>query len=230
MYPFCTPWKHKKTVRGFSGGGERVHWEQMGLVPLLVNRFTRRIQTIFETFVKKLTIHGILEYLIFEKLNIIIATKYLLRYWGNGGKNSSCMVISECDKESKAKTFRFCAYLSCYFCRYYKYQQVLKWTILLESSCRQSTRKRTNWTKLSEICSKLTKKTERRQWRCSGVFIVNFGEISQVVLVFSLLNLSKQVSAGSAFARLSTGKKLLFFFSFESLKLFLKVLSVKTIQ
>ena len=36
-----------------------------------------------------------------------------------------------------------------------------------------------------EICSKLTIKTpERRQWRRSGVFIVNFEHISHLVLVF----------------------------------------------
>ena len=39
-----------------------------------------------------------------------------------------------------------------------------------------------------EICSKLTIKiTERRHWRRSGVFIVNFEHISQLVLVFLLL-------------------------------------------
>ena len=43
----------------------------------------------------------------------------------------------------------------------------------------------------SEICSKWTIKTpERRQW-CSGVFIVNFEEISDIVLMFSLLILSQ---------------------------------------
>ena len=42
-----------------------------------------------------------------------------------------------------------------------------------------------------EICSKLTKKTpERRQWRRSGVFIVNFEHISHLVLVFLLLTLN----------------------------------------
>ena len=41
-----------------------------------------------------------------------------------------------------------------------------------------------------EICSKLTIKTpERRQWRRSGVFIVNFEQISHLVLVFLLLTL-----------------------------------------
>ena len=40
-----------------------------------------------------------------------------------------------------------------------------------------------------EICSKLTIKTpERRQWRCSGVF-VNFKHVSHLVLVFLLLTL-----------------------------------------
>ena len=43
-----------------------------------------------------------------------------------------------------------------------------------------------------EICSKLTIKTrERRQWRRSGVFIVNFEHILHPVLVFLLLTLNK---------------------------------------
>ena len=43
-----------------------------------------------------------------------------------------------------------------------------------------------------EICSNLTIKTpERRQWRCSGVFIVNFEHISHLVVVFLLLTLSR---------------------------------------
>ena len=42
-----------------------------------------------------------------------------------------------------------------------------------------------------EICSKLTIKTpERRQWRRSFVFIVNFEHISHLVLVFLLLTLN----------------------------------------
>ena len=47
---------------------------------------------------------------------------------------------------------------------------------------------RTMW----ELCSKLTiKAPERRQWRRSGVFIVNFEHISHLVLVFLLLTLSR---------------------------------------
>ena len=43
-----------------------------------------------------------------------------------------------------------------------------------------------------EICSKLTiKMPEWRQWRRSGVFIVNFEDISHLVLVFLLLTLSR---------------------------------------
>ena len=43
-----------------------------------------------------------------------------------------------------------------------------------------------------EICSKLTINTpERRQWRRSGVFIVNFEHISHLALVFLLLTLNK---------------------------------------
>ena len=42
-----------------------------------------------------------------------------------------------------------------------------------------------------EIYSKLTIKTpERRQWRRSGVFIVNFEYISRLALVFLLLTLN----------------------------------------
>ena len=43
-----------------------------------------------------------------------------------------------------------------------------------------------------EICSKLTIKTpERRHWRRSGVFIVNFENVLHFVLVLLLLSLSK---------------------------------------
>ena len=45
---------------------------------------------------------------------------------------------------------------------------------------------RTQW----EICSKLTMKTlERRQWRRSGVLIVNSEHILHLVLIFLLLTL-----------------------------------------
>ena len=47
------------------------------------------------------------------------------------------------------------------------------------------------WT-MHEMCSNLTIKTpERRQWRHSGVFIVNFEKISWIVQVFPLLTLNK---------------------------------------
>ena len=43
-----------------------------------------------------------------------------------------------------------------------------------------------------EICSNLTIKTpEQRQWRYSGVIIVNFEHISHLALVFLLLTLSR---------------------------------------
>ena len=49
-----------------------------------------------------------------------------------------------------------------------------------------------NTTARCEICSKLTKKTpERRQWRHSRVFIVNFEYISHLALVLLLLTLSR---------------------------------------
>ena len=46
-----------------------------------------------------------------------------------------------------------------------------------------------------EIFSKLTIKT--RQWRCSGIFIVNFGHISHLVLVFLLLTLAGKYRLGT---------------------------------
>ena len=55
-----------------------------------------------------------------------------------------------------------------------------------------------NTRKRCEICSKLTIKTpERRHWRRSGVFIVNFEHISHLFLVFSLLTLNKYMLAGT---------------------------------
>ena len=48
-----------------------------------------------------------------------------------------------------------------------------------------------------EICSKFTIKTpERRQWRRSGVFIVNIEHISHLFLMFLLLTLNMQLPAG----------------------------------
>ena len=48
-----------------------------------------------------------------------------------------------------------------------------------------------------KICLKLTIKTpEWRQWRRSGVFIVNFKHISRFVLLFLSLTLSSLISAG----------------------------------
>ena len=48
-----------------------------------------------------------------------------------------------------------------------------------------------NTNTMCEICSKLTlKKPERRQWRRSGVFIVNFEHILHLVIVLLLLSLN----------------------------------------
>ena len=50
---------------------------------------------------------------------------------------------------------------------------------------------------MCEISLKLTKKTpERRHWRRSIVFIVNFEHISHIVLMFLLLVLSRWMPAG----------------------------------
>ena len=54
--------------------------------------------------------------------------------------------------------------------------------------------------KKCERCSKLTIKTPiRRQWRRSGVFIVNFKHISHLFLLFVLFTLSKLMLAGMRF-------------------------------
>ena len=51
-----------------------------------------------------------------------------------------------------------------------------------------------------KICSKLTTKiSERRQWRRSGIFIVNFEHISHLVLVFLLLTLTRLIPDGELF-------------------------------
>ena len=56
-----------------------------------------------------------------------------------------------------------------------------------------------------EICSKLTIKTlEGRQWHHSGVFIVNFGQISHIILGFPLMLICRQdmpVNPGWVFLR-----------------------------
>ena len=52
-------------------------------------------------------------------------------------------------------------------------------------------------TKKCEIGSKLSTKTpERPQWRRSGVFIVNFEQISRIVLLFPMLTLIKLMAVG----------------------------------
>ena len=53
-----------------------------------------------------------------------------------------------------------------------------------------------NSRKMCEIFWKLTiKTTERRQWRCSGVFIVNLKYILHLFVMFLLLTLNKQILA-----------------------------------
>ena len=54
-----------------------------------------------------------------------------------------------------------------------------------------------NTKKKCKICSKLTIRTpERRHWRRSDVFIINFEHILRIFLVFLLLTLDKQMLAG----------------------------------
>ena len=48
-----------------------------------------------------------------------------------------------------------------------------------------------------EIYSKLTIKTPQPRWRRSGVYIVNFEHISDLVLKFLLLTLSRSMLTGS---------------------------------
>ena len=53
---------------------------------------------------------------------------------------------------------------------------------------------------MCEICSKFITKTpgqlQRRHLRRSGVFIVNFEQISHIVMVLLLLSLNKKMPAG----------------------------------
>ena len=45
---------------------------------------------------------------------------------------------------------------------------------------------------MCEICTKLIETPERRHWRRSGVFIVNFEHILHLVLLFLFLTLSRE--------------------------------------
>ena len=45
---------------------------------------------------------------------------------------------------------------------------------------------------MCEICSKVTTIPERRHWRRSSVFIVNFEQISRIAQLLLLLALSKK--------------------------------------
>ena len=88
-------------------------------------------------------------------------------------------------------------FLKCFSIMHMKVDCIIKWSalfirkkipagIFLFKVNNRNTRTR------CEICSKLTINTpERRQWRRSGVFIVNFEHISHLVLVFLLLTLSR---------------------------------------
>ena len=73
----------------------------------------------------------------------------------------------------------------------HKYGTVFPASIYLFKVNNRNTRAR------CEICSKLKIKTsERRQWRRSGVFIVNFEHILHLALVFLLLILNMQLPTG----------------------------------
>ena len=53
-----------------------------------------------------------------------------------------------------------------------------------------------NTRKRREVCSKLTIKTSEQCWRLSGVFIVSFGNISHLFLLFLVLTLDRYMLAG----------------------------------
>ena len=59
-----------------------------------------------------------------------------------------------------------------------------------------------------EVCSKLIiKAAEQLHWRRFGVFIVNFEQISNIVLVFSSFTLNKQMPAGICLITLMSWKQ-----------------------
>ena len=75
-------------------------------------------------------------------------------------------------------------------CIWQHYETISKGILKPSGHLPAQSQNRNNTTKC-EICSKLTMKTpERRQSHSSGVFIVNFEHVSQLTLVFLLLNLN----------------------------------------
>ena len=68
-----------------------------------------------------------------------------------------------------------------------------------------------------KICSQqATKTTERRHWRRSGAFIVNFKHISHLFLQFLLLNLNKQMLAWKL-AKLINFLLMIYYFPYDIL-------------
>ena len=61
-----------------------------------------------------------------------------------------------------------------------------------------------------------TTRCERRHWRRSGIFIVNFQHISHLVLVFPLLTLSRSMPAGLLLFK--SKRDVLFFIHYNSQK------------
>ena len=53
---------------------------------------------------------------------------------------------------------------------------------------------------------KVNNKDTRTKWRYSSVFIVNIEQISQIVLVFALLTLNKQIQDSIVCFELETGE------------------------
>ena len=58
------------------------------------------------------------------------------------------------------------------------------------------------WKLQNDMCNLFkvsNKETKLRQWRCSGVFIINFEHVSHIILLFSLLSSNKFITEGGMF-------------------------------
>ena len=106
-------------------------------------------------------------------------------------RKGQCVRLRYICSEKSDKIFRTLKNLECSFSEE-ELQRTRRWRVEMNpaSICLFKINNR-NTRKRCEICSELTIKThERRQWRCSVVFIVNFEHIWFLFLMF-LLTLNK---------------------------------------
>ena len=125
--------------------------------------------------------------------NLCILKEFLLLFYIKPDKSLENAV-------NRSKLYRWNFLLQYFFCCYFViFQLNINNFRVLHNLPAQSNNSNTRTR--CEICSKLKIKIpERRQWRRSGIFIVNFEHISYLVLVFPLLTLNMQLPAGRSAA------------------------------